>query len=73
MVCVTPRLFKPYQRTASNAMLCAKIKGKNIELQKLDKVIRKRVPSGFDIREDIHVKAADFDFDRLHCIKAIGV
>ena len=45
----------------------AKVKGKIKEFQKLDSVIRERVPSGFNTREKLHPLASDFNFDRLHC------
>jgi len=48
-------------------MTCAKIKAKNIEMQKLDKVIRERVPAGFKIRESVHPKAEEFDLSALKC------
>jgi len=48
-------------------MTAAKIKGKKLECQQLDKVIRDRVPAGFDVRDKVHHLAEDFDFSRLHC------
>ncbi len=48
-------------------MTCAKIKAKNIEMQKLDKVIRERVPAGFKIRESVHPKAEEIDLSALKC------
>lgn len=53
-------------------MTMAKIKAKKIEFQKLDKVIREKVPSGFGIRKDIHRWAAEFEFDNLLCAPHIN-
>jgi len=49
----------------------AKIKDKKAELPKLDSVIRKNVPAGFDIRKKVHHLAEEFDFDRLRCAKHV--
>lgn len=54
-------------------MTLAQIKGKNIEFQKLDKVIRDNVPAGFNIRANAHRWADDFDFVSLRCYKHIRV
>ncbi len=51
----------------------AQVRGKVKEFQKLDTVIRERVPSGFAIRNTVHHYMEDFDFDRLHCRKHINV
>lgn len=48
-------------------MTLAQIKGKKIEYQKLDTVIRENVPSGFNIRNKVHRFAEEFDFKRLKC------
>ncbi len=52
-------------------MTLALIKGKKIEYQKLDTVIRDQVPSGFSIRTNAHRLSVTFDFDRLKCSKHI--
>lgn len=52
-------------------MTLAQIKGKKIEYQKLDAVIRSSVPSGFNIRSKAYRFADDFDFDALRCIRHI--
>lgn len=52
-------------------MTLAKVKGKIKEFQKLDTVIRERVPSGFSVRKKIHNQALDFDFSLLYCYKHI--
>ena len=48
-------------------MTIAKLKQRKIEYQKLDRVIREKVPSGFQIRREPHHMAQLFDFNRLHC------
>lgn len=52
-------------------MTLAEIKDKKVEYQKLDKVIRENIPSGYAIRKKMHRYADDFDFERLHCYKHI--
>ena len=54
-------------------MTLAQVKGKTKEFQKLDTVIRERVPSGFGIRTHAHQYIADFDFSSLHCHRHINV
>ena len=54
-------------------MLLGQIKGKNVEFQKLDKVIRENIPSGFSVRKNAHRFAEEFDFDRLICRKHINL
>ena len=52
-------------------MLVAKIKARNIEFPKLDKVIRENIPAGFNIRKDPHKKASRELIESLHCIRAV--
>ena len=52
-------------------MTCAAIKERRIEFQKLDKVIRECIPSGFQIRKKAHYMADCYDMERLHCHKHI--
>ena len=52
-------------------MSLAKIKGKKIEYQKLDTIIRENIPSGFAIRNNIHRFANSFDISELRCSKHI--
>ena len=49
-----------------------KLKEKKLELQKLDSVIRERVPSGTNIREKPHRLAEEFEYDTLHCAANIN-
>ncbi|MBR5800837.1 MAG: RtcB family protein [Lachnospiraceae bacterium] len=53
-------------------MTCVKIKEKRLELQKLDKVIRERIPVGFAVRGKTHQKAEEFEIERLHCLKNVN-
>lgn len=53
-------------------MTCVKLNKTSAEFQKLDKVIRENVPSGFDIRKNPHHMAEKFSFDGLHCIGHIN-
>ncbi len=45
---------------------------RRLELPKLDKVIRERIPSGFDVRDKAHPLAAEIDLDRLRWKKGIN-
>lgn len=54
-------------------MTLAQIKGKKIEYQKLDTVIRDNVPSGFAIRGKVHRLANEFDYSRLRCFEHIRI
>ncbi len=51
---------------------CVKVKGKRLELQKLDTVVRERIPAGFQIREGLHTLAEPFRLDRLRCFRHIN-
>lgn len=42
------------------------------EYQKVDKVIRERIPSGMSIRKDFHPLSIDFDLNSLYCHKHIN-
>lgn len=53
-------------------MTLAKIKGKTKEFQKLDTVIREKIPNGFSIRNSVHHYMDDFDFSELYCHKHIN-
>lgn len=52
-------------------MTLAQIKGKKIEYQKLDTVIRDRIPSGFNIRTKPHRFVDKFNFNKLMCANHI--
>ncbi len=49
-----------------------KIKEKHIELQKLDKLIYERIPSGFSVREKTHRYFDSFPLEELICYKKIN-
>lgn len=51
----------------------AKLKQRKIEYQRLDKVIREQVPSGFSARKTPHRFIREFDFSGLCCSPAIDV
>ncbi len=54
-------------------METVRLKETHIELQKLDKLIYKSIPSGFSVRDTVHRFAADFDLTALHCAPQIHV
>ncbi|MDE7429061.1 MAG: RtcB family protein, partial [Lachnospiraceae bacterium] len=49
-------------------MTCVKLNKNNAEFQKLDRVIRENVPSGFAIRKEPHHMAEEFLYEELLCI-----
>lgn len=53
-------------------MTCVKLNKNNAEFQKLDRVIRESVPSGFAIRQVPHHMAEEFSYEGLHCIRHIN-
>lgn len=53
-------------------MTCVKLNKNNAEFQKLDRVIREKVPSGFTIRKDAHHMAEEFSYEGLHCIRHVN-
>lgn len=53
-------------------MTCVKIKKEHAEFQKLDRVIRECVPSGFAVRKKAHDMAEEFPFEKLFCSKHIN-
>lgn len=54
-------------------METVRIKETHIEPQKLDKVIRSGVPSGFEIRKKAHRFAEDIDLSELYCAKKVNL
>ena len=54
-------------------MEVARIRETRLEPQKLDKVIRERVPSGFDKRKAEHRYARDVDLTALRCAKRVKI
>lgn len=53
-------------------METAVLKEKHIELQKLDKLIYEKIPSGFEIRQKPHCFAEKIDLSELYCIEHIN-
>ena len=50
-------------------METVRLREERLELQKLDKVIRERIPSGFAIREKPHRYAGKIDLEELRCAR----
>lgn len=50
-----------------------RIKETHIEPQKLDKVIREFIPSGFSIHDDPHRLANEIDLSELYCAKKVNI
>ena len=49
------------------------IKEKHLELQKLDKLIREVIPSGFAVQSKAHRFARNIDFEQLLCAKFVNL
>lgn len=54
-------------------MECVRIKEKHIELQKLDKLIYARIPSGFNVREKTHRYFEKCSIGQLHCADKVNL
>lgn len=54
-------------------MAVAELKETRIDLPKLDSVIRKKVPSGFSIRDKAHKFLRNVDLEELYCYKNINI
>ena len=54
-------------------MEVARIRETRLEPQKLDRVIRERVPSGFDRRKSEHRYARDMDLTALRCARRVKI
>ena len=52
-------------------MSAVKVTGKRIEMQKLDKLIREKIPAGRSIRSGTHRFAENIDLDHLYCSRHI--
>ena len=48
-----------------------RVRESHMELQKLDKLIRKEIPSGFSIRTKLHPYSRQSRIDELHCAKHV--
>ena len=53
-------------------MTCVKLNKNSVEFQKLDRVIRENVPSGFAIRKEPHHMAEEFSYEKLYCARHIN-
>lgn len=49
-------------------MLCVELGNINLDLEKLDKIIRQYIPSGMNVHEQ---KVKDYDFTQLYCYKEL--
>lgn len=54
-------------------METAVLKNKNIELQRLDKIIHKYIPAGFEIREKEHKYNEDINLEELYCRDFVNI
>lgn len=54
-------------------MFCLKLKNKNIDFLKLDTIIEKYIPSGFNIRRKEHEFVKNIELDNLKCSKFINL
>lgn len=53
-------------------MTCVRLNKNKAEFQKLDRVIRENIPSGFVIRKEPHHMAGEFSYEKLHCVGHIN-
>ena len=53
-------------------METVRVKEKHMELQKLDKLIYEKIPSGFQVREKTHRCFEEIDLQELYCYKYIN-
>ena len=53
-------------------MTCVKLNKDNVEFQKLDRIIRENVPSGFAIRKEPHHMASGFPYEKLRCARHVN-
>lgn len=54
-------------------METVRVREDHMEMQKLDKVIHERIPSGFEIRKDAHRYANRIDLGELRCAKYVDL
>jgi RNA-splicing ligase RtcB len=54
-------------------METVRVKEKHLELQKLDKLIREMIPSGFAIQNKAHRFAKNIDLEQLLCVKSVNL
>lgn len=52
------------------AMLTVRLKDRDIDLERLDKIINEKIPSGFNVH---HENVATFDFSKLRCKKHVDL
>lgn len=71
-ICMMPDIHPGKIAPIGLSMTCVKLNKSNVEFQKLDRVIRENVPSGFTIRKDAHHMAEEFSYEGLRCIRHIN-
>lgn len=54
-------------------METVRIRERNIDLKKLDELIREKIPSGFEIRKEPHECARSVDLEQLRCVKHVDL
>lgn len=54
-------------------METTRVREKRLELQKLDKLIYEKIPSGFSIREKAHRYAGQIDLSQLYCARHVDL
>lgn len=54
-------------------MLCVELGKVDLDLEKLDRVIREHIPSGFNVREVVHDYAWGIDIENLYCKDFVNI
>ena len=50
-----------------------RLRDRHLELEKLDKLIYEKIPSGFAVREKAHKRNDDIDLAQLRCLRPAGI
>lgn len=59
--------------TGNCGMHTVRIAEKELDCRKLDRIIKTKIPSGFDVRKKIHKNASNVVLEDLHCVKHINL
>lgn len=54
-------------------LIVVELNARSIDFEKLDEVIRKLIPSGFDIRDSKHVNASSVKLEKLRCASYVDL
>ena len=54
-------------------MLCAELGKIDLDLEKLDKVVREHIPSGFNVRTKVHGYLNNTDLSKLYCVDSVDL